>query len=451
MLEKLFKLKEKHTSVKTEIIAGVTTFLTMAYILGVNPNMLSATGMDFNSVFLATAISSGIASILMGLLANYPVSLAPGMGVNALFTYTVCFQYGYTWQEALAVVLLSGVIFFIISVTGLRKMVVNAIPKHLKAAIGAGIGFFIAFIGLKNAGIVVANASTYVGLGPFTDPTVALCLFGIVVTVVLLIRKVNAAVFYGLIITAVVGVVLGMLGVSGMPAMPSGVVDSIPAMPTFMAFTEGFSTLFSHTDLILVLFSFLFVDFFDTAGTLVAIASRIDLIDEKGELINAEQAFVADSVGTCVGAVLGTSTVTSFVESTSGVAAGGRTGLTAVVTGVLFLLAVFFTPLLSVFNSVPVMIGETQYFLSPVTSPALIIVGVLMVQQLREIDWTDLALAAPCFITVIMMVCASSISDGIALGFITYGIAQIATGKVKEVHISMWVLILIFIARFIFI
>ena len=386
MLEKLFKLKEKHTSVKTEIIAGVTTFLTMAYILGVNPNMLSATGMDFNSVFLATAISSGIASILMGLLANYPVSLAPGMGVNALFTYTVCFQYGYTWQEALAVVLLSGVIFFIISVTGLRKMVINAIPKHLKAAIGAGIGFFIAFIGLKNAGIVVANASTYVGLGPFTDPTVALCLFGIIVTVVLLIRKVNAAVFYGLIITAVAGVVLGMLGVSGMPAVPSGVVDSVPAMPTFMAFTEGFSTLFSHPDLILVLFSFLFVDFFDTAGTLVAIASRIDLIDEKGELINAEQAFVADSVGTCVGAVLGTSTVTSFVESTSGVAAGGRTGLTAVVTGVLFLLAVFFTPLLSVFNSVPVMIGETQYFLSPVTSPALIIVGVLMVQQLREID-----------------------------------------------------------------
>lgn len=451
MLEKLFKLNVKQTSVKTEVIAGITTFLAMAYILGVNPSILHDAGMDRASVFMATAISAGFASIVMGLVANYPVALAAGMGVNALFAYTICGQMGMSWQAALAGVFISGLIFIVISVTGIRKAIINAIPKQLKMAIGAGIGFFIAFIGLKNAGIVVANASTYVGLGPFTDPTVALCLFGIIVTVVLLIRKVNAAVFYGLIITAVVGVVLGMLGVSGMPAMPSGVVDSMPAMPTFMAFTEGFSTLFSHTDLILVLFSFLFVDFFDTAGTLVAIASRIDLIDEKGELINAEQAFVADSVGTCVGAVLGTSTVTSFVESTSGVAAGGRTGLTAVVTGVLFLLAVFFTPLLSVFNSVPVMIGETQYFLSPVTSPALIIVGVLMVQQLREIDWTDLALAAPCFITVIMMVCASSISDGIALGFITYGIAQIATGKVKEVHISMWVLILIFIARFIFI
>lgn len=435
MLEKLFKLKEKHTSVKTEIIAGVTTFLTMAYILGVNPNMLSATGMDFNSVFLATAIASGIASILMGILANYPVSLAPGMGVNALFTYTVCFQYGYTWQEALAVVLLSGVIFFIISVTGLRKMVINAIPKHLKTAIGAGIGFFIAFIGLKNAGIVVANASTYVGLGPFTDPTVALCLFGIIITVILLIRKVNAAVFYGLVITAIVGVVLGVMGVSGMPVMPSGVIDSVPAMPTFMAFTEGFSTLFSHPDLILVIFSFLFVDFFDTAGTLVAIASRIDLIDEKGELINAEQAFMADSIGTCVGAVLGTSTVTSFVESTAGVEAGGRTGLTACTTGVLFLLSILFAPVLSVVTSA-------------VTAPALVAVGISMASQLGGIEWDDIVFAASGFMTVIMMILAYSISDGIAFGFIVYGVTSVVSGRAKQIKPIVWGLIVIFILYF---
>lgn len=451
MLEKLFKLKAKKTTVKTEVIAGITTFLTMAYILGVNPQMLSTTGMDFNSVFLATAIASGIASILMGVLANFPVSLAPGMGVNALFTYTVVLNYGYTWQEALAVVFVSGVIFLLISVTGLRKMIINAIPQHLKAAIGAGIGFFIAFIGLKNAGIVIPNASTYVGLGPMTSPTVLLCIFGLVITIVLLVRKVNAAVFYGLLATAVVGIVLGMLGVSGMPMAPTSVIAQIPPMPTFMAFTEGFSTLFTHPDLILVIFSFLFVDFFDTAGTLVAVASRIDLIDDKGELINAEQAFVADSVGTCVGAVLGTSTVTSYVESTAGVAAGGRTGLTAVVTGCLFLLSVFFTPLLSVVNAVPVMLGETMFFFSPVTSPALIVVGILMVQQVREIEWVDLKIAAPCFVTIIMMICTASISDGIALGFITYGIAELASGDFKNVHVSMWVLIVIFLIRFIFI
>ena len=451
MFEKLFKLKAKNTTVKTEVIAGITTFLTMAYILGVNPQMLSATGMDFNSVFLATAIASGIASILMGILANFPVALAPGMGVNALFTYTVCMGYGYLWQEALAVVFISGVIFLIISITGLRKIIINAIPTHLKSAIGAGIGFFIAFIGLKNAGIVIPNASTYIGLGPLTTPTILLCLLGLVITIVLLVRKVNAAVFYGLLATAVVGVILGMAGISGMPTAPASIVASVPPMPTFMAFTDGFKTLFSHPDLILVIFSFLFVDFFDTAGTLVAIGSRVGLIDKKGELINAEQAFAADSVGTCVGAVLGTSTVTSYVESTAGVAAGGRTGLTAVVTGVLFILSVFFTPLLSVVNSVPVLIGEATFFLSPVTSPALIVVGVLMVQQVREIEWLDLKIAAPCFITIIMMVCTASISDGIALGFITYGIAELASGDYKNVHVSMWVLILIFLARFIFI
>lgn len=444
-LEKRFKLKEHNTSVKTEIIAGITTFLTMAYILGVNPGMLSATGMDFQSVFLATAISAGLASIIMGIVANFPVALAPGMGVNAFFTYTVCMTYGYTWQEALAAVFITGIIFLVISFSGLRKTVINSIPQDLKNAIGAGIGFFIAFIGLKNAGIIVSNSATLVGLGDLTNPAVVLCIFGIIITLVLIAKRVKAAVFYGLFATAVIGVVAGMLGVPFMPAMPTGIVSTDFSMPTFGAFLVGFETIFTKPDLIVVLFSLLFVDFFDTAGTLVAIGNRIGLIDQKGELRNAEQAFAADSVGTMIGAVAGTSTVTSYVESTAGVEAGGRTGLTAVVVGVLFLLSTLFYPLLSVVNSVMVAEGV---FLSPVTSPALIVVGILMVEQVKHIEWENFAEAAPSFITILMMILTSSIADGIAFGFLTYGVVSIATGKAKEVKPTMWAIIVIFLIHF---
>ena len=436
MLEKLFKLSSHKTTVKTEILAGLTTFLAMAYILAVNPGMLSATGMPVQSVFLATAIASGVASILMGVLANYPVSLAPGMGVNAFFTYTVCMQFGYSWEAALAAVFVSGIVFIIISVTGLRKMIINAIPQQLKLAIGAGIGFFIAFIGMKNAGIIVANESTFVALGNLTDPVVLLAIFGLALTLILIAKKVTAAVFWGLIGTAVIGVLAGLCGIANMPQLPSSIMQFNFEMPTLGAFMSGFGELFAHKDFIVVIFSFLFVDFFDTAGTLVAVANRAGLVNEKGELENIERALLSDSVGTCVGAVLGTSTVTSFVESTSGVEVGGRTGLTAVTTGILFLLSIVFFPLLSVVTSA-------------VTAPALIVVGILMAQQLGGIDWDNFIYASTGFMAIIMMILCYSISDGIALGFITYGAVMLGSGKAKEVRPIIWILDLVFMLYFI--
>ena len=439
MIEKIFKLSKKHTNVKTEIIAGLTTFLAMAYILAVNPGMLAATGMSMQAVFVATAVSSGLASILMGVLANYPVALAPGMGVNALFTYTVCLTYGYTWEAALATVFVSGLLFVVISVTGLRKLIINAIPKNMKLAIGAGIGFFIAFIGFVNGGIVVADASTLVALGNFKDPAVLLALIGVVLTIVLMARNVNGAVFIGIVLTTIIGIIMRMCGLEGicaaLPALPTGVISVDLDFSTVGAFARGFGDMLSQPSLPLVLFSFLFVDFFDTAGTLVAVGNNIGLVNEKGEMENIEKALLADSVGTVVGAALGTSTVTSFVESGSGVAAGGRTGLTAVTTGVSFLLSVLFYPVLSVVTS-------------QVTAPALIIVGVLMAQQLKEIDWPDFSTAVPAFLTVIIMVLGYSISDGIAFGFIAYTVSKLAAGKSKEIQPVIYILDLIFIVYF---
>ena len=439
MIEKIFQLSKKHSNVKTEIIAGLTTFLAMAYILAVNPGMLAATGMSQQSVFVATAISSGLACILMGVLANYPVALAPGMGVNALFTYTVCLTYGYTWEAALATVFVSGLLFVVISVTGLRKLIINAIPKNMKLAIGAGIGFFIAFIGFVNGGIVVSDPSTLVALGNFKDPAVLLALIGVVLTIVLMARNINGAVFIGIILTTVIGIVMRMCGLEGisaaLPALPTGVISVNLDFSTVGAFTRGFGDMLSQPSLPLVLFSFLFVDFFDTAGTLVAVGNNIGLVNEKGEMENIEKALLADSVGTVIGAALGTSTVTSFVESGSGVAAGGRTGLTAVTTGVCFLLSVLFYPVLSVVTS-------------QVTAPALIIVGVLMAQQLKEIDWPDFSTAVPAFLTVIIMVLGYSISDGIAFGFIAYTVSKLAAGKSKEIQPVIYILDLIFIVYF---
>lgn len=439
MFEKLFKLSSKGTTVKVELLAGLTTFLTMAYILAVNPGLLSnefGAGMPFQSVFLATALSAALASIIMGLYANYPIALAPGMGVNAFFSFTAVNMLGGSWQAGLAAVFISGILFLVISLTGIRKMVINAIPKNLKLAIGAGIGFFIAFIGLQNAGIVVNNDVVLVGLGDLTAPTVLLAVFGILVTFALLARKISAGVFYGLVITAVVGVIAGLAGIEGMPALPTAIVSFNFDMPTFGAFIGGFDELFASPSAILIIFTFLFIDFFDTAGTLVAVAGKTNLIDENGELENVDKALMADAVGTVAGAMLGTSTVTSYIESAAGVGVGGRTGLTAVTTGVLFILSIAFFPILAVVNGT-------------VTAPALIVVGVLMAQQLGSIDWDDFVAAASGFVAIITMILAYSIADGIATGFITYGVVMAASGKAKEVKPVIWVLIAVFVIHFI--
>lgn len=437
MIDKIFKLSEKKTNVRTEMLAGLTTFLAMAYILAVNPAILGDAGMDTQAVFMATAVSAAIASIVMGLLANYPVSLAPGMGVNALFTYTVVLTMGYSWQAGLASVFVSGLFFLVISVTGLRQYIINAIPKQLKQAIGAGIGFFIAFIGLKNAAIIVGDASTFVALGNVTDPSVLLAVFGILLTIFLVVKKVPCGVFVGMVITAVIGLVLGFMGIEGMPALPETVFNTNFEISTFGAFAQGFGELFSNPfNCFIVIFSFLFVDFFDTAGTLISVGNSCGLVNEEGELENAEKALLADSIGTVVGAILGTSTVTSFVESTSGVGVGGRTGLTAVTTGVLFTLSVFISPLI------------LSVATSSVTAPALVVVGIMMAQQLGGVDWDDFIYTAAGFITVIAMVLTYSISNGIALGFITYGVAMAAAGRAKEVNKVVWILDIVFIFYF---
>lgn len=436
-MDKFFKFQEKNTNVKTELIAGLTTFLAMAYILGVNPAILGDAGMDANSVFMAAAISAGFASIVMGLVANYPVALAAGMGVNALFAYTVCGVMGMSWSAALAAVFISGVIFLLISVTGIRKAIINAIPVQLKLSIGAGIGFFIAFVGLKNAGIIVANPATFVGMGNFTDPTVLLAVFGLLVTVALVIKKVPAAVFVGMVITAIVGIVCGSFGIEGMPSLPTHWSLNFE-MQAAGAFMNGFGELFANPfQAFIIIFSFLFVDFFDTAGTLVAIANRIGLVNEKGELENAEQALLADAVGTVFGAAIGTSTVTSFVESSSGVGVGGRTGLTAITTGVLFFLSIFISPII------------LSAVTNAVTAPALIVVGIMMAQQLKGIDWDDMVFAAAGFVTIIMMILMYSISNGIACGFIVYTIGMIASGRTKDIHPTVWILMVIFVIYFV--
>ena len=436
-MEKFFKLNEKGSNVKTELIAGLTTFLAMAYILGVNPAVLADAGMDKASVFLATAISAGVASIIMGLVANYPVALASGMGVNALFAYTICGQMGLSWAAALSAVFISGVIFILISVTGVRKAIINAIPVQLKLAIGAGIGFFIAFVGLKNAGIIVASPSTFVTIGNLTDPTVLLAIVGLLITIALVIKNVPAAVFVGMVITAVIGIILGFMGMAGMPTLPEHFISFDFELQAAGACFSGISELFANPfQAFVVIFSFLFVDFFDTAGTLVAIGNRIGLINDKGELENAEQALLADAVGTVFGAVLGTSTVTSFVESSSGVGVGGRTGLTACTSGVCFLLAVFLSPLI------------LSTVTNAVTAPALIVVGFMMMQQVVNIDWQNLEDAVPAFICITMMGFAYSISEGISFGIISYVVLHVLTGKTKDLNALMYILAVLFVLKY---
>ena len=455
-LDKIFHLKENHTDVKTEGMAGITTFMTMAYILAVNPNILSASGMDRGAIFTATALSSFIATCLMALLSNYPFVLAPGMGLNAYFTYTVVLGMGYTWQQALSAVFAEGIIFILLSLTNVREAIFNSIPMNLKHAVSVGIGLFIAFIGLQNAKIVVGNDSTLVSIfsfkssvaeGTFSSQgiTVLLALIGVLVTAILLAKNVKGGILWGILITWILGILCQLthlyvpnadLGYySLLPDFSNGI--SVPSMmPTFMKM--DFSIVFS-LDFVVIMFAFLFVDMFDTLGTLIGVASKADMLDKDGKLPRIKGALLSDAVGTTVGAMCGTSTVTTFVESASGVAEGGRTGLTSLVAAVLFGLSLLLSP---IFLAIP----------SFATAPALIVVGYLMLTSVTKIDFNDMTEAIPCFIAIIAMPFMYSISEGISMGVISYVVINVITGKAKEKKISllMYILAVLFVLKYIF-
>ncbi|WP_078415055.1 NCS2 family permease [Priestia abyssalis] len=438
-MKKYFEFDKLGTNYKREFLGGLTTFLAMAYILFVNPATLSLSTipdlpdsmrMDQGAVFTATAIAAAVGSLIMGIVAKYPVALAPGMGLNAFFAFTVVLTMGIPWQTALAGVMVSGLVFIVLSLSGLRETVINAIPSELKHAVGAGIGLFITFIGLQNAQIIVNNDAVLVGLGDLTNGNTLLAIFGVVVTVILMVLRINGGVFIGMVITAIVGMITGLI------SPPSSIVAPVPSLePTFGAAIENFGNIFSLQMLVVIL-TFLFVDFFDTAGTLVAVANQAGLMKDN-KLPRAGKALLADSTATVIGAILGTSTTTSYVESTAGVATGGRSGFTSVVTAGFFLIALFFSPLLSVVTA-------------PVTAPALIIVGALMVASLSQIDWQRFEIAVPAFLTIVMMPLTYSIATGIAIGFVFYPITMIFKGKAKEIHPIMYGLFVIFILYFVF-
>ncbi|MGY0694620.1 NCS2 family permease [Virgibacillus sp. FSP13] len=442
-MKKYFRFEELGTNYKTEFMAGLTTFLAMAYILFVNPATLALVGIeelpegvtriDQGAVFTATAVSGAIGSLFMGIIAKYPIALAPGIGLSAFFAYTVVLGYGIPWQTALSGVLVSGLIFIVLTLTGLREKIINAIPANLKLAVGVGIGFFIAFIGFQNAGIIVGSDSTLVAIGDLTSPTVLLAIFGIIISVILLSLDIKGGIFYGMILTAIVGIITGLIDP---PSGLGGIVGEVPSVaPTFGEAFAHFGDIFS-TDMLVVILTFLFVDFFDTAGTLVAVATQAGLMKDN-KLPRAGKALFADSTATVVGAVVGTSTTTSYIESSAGVGAGGRSGFTAVVVAGLFVLSLFFSPLLSVITS-------------EVTAPALIIVGVLMSSALKDIEWDKFEIAVPAFLTIAAMPLTYSIATGIAIGFIFYPITMIMKGRIKEINPIMYVLFVIFVLYFIF-
>ena len=443
MLSKFFKLNEKNTDVKTEIVAGLTTFLAMSYILGVNPTILSAAGMPISGVFIATAISSGIACIIMGLVSNYPIGLSAGMGLNALFTYTIVMEMGLSWRGALAAVFLSSVIFLIITIVGLREAILNAINEDLKQAIGCGIGFFLAFLGLANAGIIVPDPSTIVALGNLTSPHVLLAIIGIGITLIFYLQKVPASVFWGLLATSIIGVIFTSVGFIdpnvAMPTIPSQWISFNLDFSLFGGFLQGFGELFNNMpSLIMILFSLLFVTFFDTTGTLIPLAKECGYVREDGTTEGINNAFLSDAIGGIIGAIFGSSTVTAYVESATGIGLGGRTGLTAVTIGILFIFSVFISPAI------------LSLFTASVTTAALVIVGILMFNQIRDIEWRSNRIVASVFVTIIMMVLTYSISLGIAFGFITYHIGTIARGKIHELSTFEWLLFIVFIMYLIF-
>lgn len=451
-MEKFFKLKEKGTDVRTEMIAGITTFMTMAYILAVNPSILGATGMDSGAIFTATALASAIASFCMAFLANLPFVLSAGMGLNAYFAYTVVLGMGYSWDVALTAVFAEGLVFILLSLTNVREAIFNAIPQTLKYGVSVGIGLFICFIGLQNAHIAVDSAtlvtifsfSQSVKAGTFNSEgiTVLLALIGIIITGYLVIKGVKGNILIGIFVTWILGILCQLAGIyvpnpdAGFYSLiPSGVV-SMPASIAPTLFKFDFSIIAEHPlDFFSVLFAFLFVDIFDTLGTLIGCASKADMLDEDGKLPEIKGALLADSIGTMVGACLGTSTITTFVESSSGIAEGGRSGLTAVVSGLFFLLALFFSP---IFLAIP----------SFATAPALVIVGFLMIQQVVKVEWDDLLEAIPAYIAIFAMPFLYSISEGISLGIISYVLLHVLSGKGKSVTPLMYVLAILFVLKY---
>lgn len=425
MLERLFQLKAHNTTVRTEVLAGITTFLTMAYILFVNPEMLAKTGMDHGAVFVATCLAGAIGSLIMGLLANYPIALAPGMGLNAFFTYTVVMTMGYSWQTALGAVFLSGAIFFLLSIFKIREWIINSIPLALRAGIAAGIGLFLAIIALKNAGIVVDHPATLVGLGDMSKGGALLACLGFFVIAALAYRKVTGAVMIGILLVTGLSIALGLSELQGVMSMPPSLMPTLLQLDIAGALDIG---------LISVIFAFLFVDLFDTSGTLVGVAQKADLLDKDGKMPRLGRALLADSTATMAGAALGTSTTTSYIESAAGISAGGRTGLTACVVAALFLLALFFAPLA---GAVPAY----------ATAPALLFVAVLMMGSLAQIDWDDLTVAAPVVVAALAMPLTFSIANGIAFGFIAWTAVKVLAGRWRELNPAMWVLSALFIVK----
>ena len=430
MLKKLFGFDSTKTTVRTEIVAGITTFLTMSYILAVNPTMFGELdGMPVGSVFTSTALAAIVGCLAMAFIGKLPFGLAPGMGLNAFFVYTVCMGMGYSWQFALTAVLIEGLIFIVLTLTNLREAIVNAIPMSLRNAIGAGIGLFIAFIGLKSAGVVVADGATLVALGDVTSGSALLAFIGLVITGFMYSRNVPGAILLGIIITMVIGIPLGVTEFKGIVSAPESIA------PIFCQFE--FDKIFS-VDMLVVVFTFFFIDMFDTVGTLVGVCTKAKMLDENGNIHRVKQAFMADSIATTFGAMLGTSTTTTYVESAAGVAQGGRSGLTALVVGCCFVIAMFFSPL---FLSIP----------SAATAPALIIVGLLMAEQIKNVNFDDFSESIPAFVCMIMMPLTYSISNGILIGMITYVLMNMICGKFKKLSPAMYILAALFIIKYILI
>ncbi|EHL13181.1 hypothetical protein HMPREF9629_00481 [Peptoanaerobacter stomatis] len=431
-LWKFFKLKENGTTVKTEVIAGFTTFVTLAYILAVNPGILEATGMDKGSVFTATVLASIIATVVMALYANYPFVLSAGMGLNAFFTYVVVLQMGHSWQFALSAVFIEGIIFLLLTFVKAREAIVNCIPLNLKSAVSVGIGLFIAFIGLKSAGIVVSDEATFVKLGNLTDPSAIVCIFGLFLCAFLIIWNVKGAILISVIASTLVGIPLGVT------ILPESIIGMPPSVaPTAMAFTQITQAELLSFDMFFCVVTFLFVDMFDTIGMLVGTASKVGMLDEKGNLPKASQALTADAIGTTVGAMLGTSTITTFAESAAGISEGGRTGLTGMVTSILFAVSLFFAPL---FTAIP----------SAATAPALIMVGLFMIENIVNVDFSSYDEAIPAFLTILIMPLTYSIGDGVMVGIISYVICKILAKKFSEPSIVMYILTILFAGKIIF-
>ncbi len=430
MLNKLFGFDSKKHNVRTEIVAGITTFLTMSYILAVNPSMFGLLeGMPAGAVFTTTALAAIIGTLAMAFFAKLPFGLAPGMGLNAFFVFSVCMGMGYSWQFALTAVFIEGLIFILLTVTNIREAIVNAIPKNLRYAVGGGIGLFIAFIGMQNAGIIVKDAATIVALGDITSGTALLAMIGLVITGVLYALNVKGAMLIGILATTVIGIPMGITEFKGVVSTPESIE------PIFCKFEWG--NIFT-LDMLVVVFTFLFIDMFDTIGTLIGVSTKANMVDENGRIPNLKQAFMADAIATTAGAVLGTSTTTTYVESAAGVAQGGRTGLTAFSIACCFAIALFFSPL---FLSVP----------AAATAPVLILVGMLMMEPVRNIDFDDATEAIPSFITLVMMPLAYSISAGIMIGMISYVVVNLFCGKFKKLTPAMYILAILFILKYIFI